>query len=1022
MQDNSNQSESRFQSVTRTRPNDCIKIEGDLQPHQRASYSLGKNYSFSNKNINYGRIAENPESKRSGSSTRFQLNIRTDNPPHAINLGISGEPTTERLMSGNSSVFAAGSYFRTEGSNQADYRTPHKVEMTLPCKTCIGKNISTSKNVRRGQDTTTRITYGEPYISSERIYGPRLVSTSFIEHERIRLGNYDCTCDKDGIKGVKQENKAIIEKMNQLEVEFRSIRDSRESKDDPPTQRSEINPKQVNDLQESLSKVINENARLVSLIDNLKSNLDEKENKISKLMNTKEVEKLKQRVKNLEKSNLELEERQFNTNASMLDEEAKISLENDLATLLQENKNSQKIIRQRNAEIENLRSQLSQLEEYNHESSTSNSEVQYLSSQLEETHREQRIAEDEIDKLKHELNLKEIFINDKNRRLKEVEEEKKTLLNRIEERDTELYNLRKDYEGNLGKLRGIEDDHNRKKHEIQEKEDCIDQLEDIVATLRSEISQYKADVSELENSLQRTRSLKEGAEKKLITMEEEFSDTTKAISEKDEKLLNFEIQLNEVKCELEDSRAIISQIKEQSGRLSKERNELISELNIVSQEREALSSQIERIFVDQDSQQKELSSLKSLVFQLEADSIDSKKELDDMLELKNRLKKENDDLRSEIESLRKQALKVNLTVSQEEFDNLKYIVHQKEENLKEEISARLATEEKIQSIQSTLQDTQNQLAIRNRQMDDLESDLANLRAQRDIASTESEEQRREFESHISTLQKRINQEQNEIKKLKEERDNWLIHKEELFETNGELNSRIENYVERISQLESKLASIEESHSKEFEEYQNSACDKMDQLRNEVMRMQKESNSKILSHNSQVEASLRKKIDYLEKELGQRGEEQEEFISQNTELQESLEEKKAELDALATVKAKQDEELKILKKEIRQLIAEFDAKEKTIATLYEDNKRLSSALTHPAPQLAPTASLLAQLRLELDSHRVSYESLKSSSLNARKDLASPPSPESSLALKSQNEHLLKKLALCYAELERLALNG
>lgn len=217
------------------------------------------------------------------------------------------------------------------------------------------------------------------------------------------------------------------------------------------------------ELESKLRLLVTENERLTSMLSTAQN--DSQEVHSLKLKQQEAEDKL--RLLAAENERLQLIIRERDSSMSTL-EKGKGHLETDLEKLLQENKRLGRELKQRDMDIENIRSEWklseqkirqdyeSRINEITQENKRVVDKYNSLVGEYESTKNtlsqleiDFRSLEDKINQLNHEIKLRDIAITDKDKRISELENEKQNLQKKLEISERSLFDLRQDYEGNI---------------------------------------------------------------------------------------------------------------------------------------------------------------------------------------------------------------------------------------------------------------------------------------------------------------------------------------------------------------------------------------------------------------------------------------------------------------------------------------------------------------------------------------------------------------------------------------------
>lgn len=214
------------------------------------------------------------------------------------------------------------------------------------------------------------------------------------------------------------------------------------------------------DLESKLKTLATENERLSVIIDSQQSDLSESH--LFKLKIQEMEDKIRMLASENERLQFVIREKDVSTNAL---QKARQSIEGDLENLLKENKRVSRELKQREVDIEDTRNNQRVNEqklrlEYEARITEVYSENKRIVDKYNQLCGEYELSrnkisqfeidmsslEDKINQLNHELKLRDIAINDKSKRLQEIEGEKSSLQKKVEKNEKNTFELRQEHE------------------------------------------------------------------------------------------------------------------------------------------------------------------------------------------------------------------------------------------------------------------------------------------------------------------------------------------------------------------------------------------------------------------------------------------------------------------------------------------------------------------------------------------------------------------------------------------------
>ena len=274
---------------------------------------------------------------------------------------------------------------------------------------------------------------------------------------------------EDVVIKLQKENSKLHDKLTVHITEITTVKSR-------STQENQKIKNQVDDLESKIKMLASENERLSSMLNN--SRRDNREMHNLELGFKEAEDKLRLLAKENERLQILLKDKSFKKDKL---EEAKKILEVELENLKEDAKLSKKNLKKVNSQFaenqtsyqqqimslkKNYEQKISGLEEENsrilNKCQDVVKEIEILRVDNCNFDEKSKLFKDEISQLLHKLNLKEISVVDKQKRIKELEKNKIALKQKLESSEVNLFEVRQEQEVVVGKLSGAEDDLQRK--------------------------------------------------------------------------------------------------------------------------------------------------------------------------------------------------------------------------------------------------------------------------------------------------------------------------------------------------------------------------------------------------------------------------------------------------------------------------------------------------------------------------------------------------------------------------------
>ena len=432
---------------------------------------------------------------------------------------------------------------------------------------------------------------------------------------------------------------------------------------------------QIGDLEAKIKLLATENERLTSMLDSARLELRQSHGFQVRLQEAED--KLRLLASENERLQTIIKDRSGKKDTL---EEAKRRLEADLERLMFESKKTSKSLKSKEKELadqsrhyEGLLGKLSKDHEVKIQNLNADNdkmlarckdvveEIEAIKSHNDVLQDEARDLKDQVSQLVHQLKLKEISLDDKSKRIEELESDKSGRIEQVELLEDTVFRLRQEFEGVTGKLRGVEADllrknqilgklkkkdeeslarieelagadfeHSRQNKQLGDRVEAllakIGEIENSKISVENELKKERGTVGELQDFLEQLSTENQLLEKSSAEKDLKISKISEELKSTQNSLEAAENEAHRLKITLEASQTDLARSNDENDRLrltTQRLNSTIKELDStiigLNNANDSSQDQIGRLNLEVANLQKRVESLESIIANLKAD-------------------------------------------------------------------------------------------------------------------------------------------------------------------------------------------------------------------------------------------------------------------------------------------------------------------------------------------------------------------------------------------------------------------
>ena len=616
----------------------------------------------------------------------------------------------------------------------------------------------------------------------------------------------------DTIEQLENEMKEKDDTIEQLENEIKENKKSEKQEKNDYIKNIGNEVKEKNNIIKNLEKEIKEKNKIIEKLEN-----DNKKYSLCKQMN----EKQKIRIKELEDLIEEISKKYNDLKFERNEKDKK------------EKKEHIETIKNLENEIEDINKKYNDLYFEKNEKNNENAKLRELNECIQKELKNKENQLENAQELNNKYKLDETKLIYTNKKMKEVEEQKKNLEKDLKLNKDKIIKLKYGSKNNKHKIiknyetiidekeRQIEElSKKNKKGNLEEKIKEMNELKEIIENKQNEINELNNKNIEIENQLKNKMILIDELMKEnenLKNIEKKYEDDIKSIEKEKEKYESENKRIIEENNDLINRNKILPNINDNYEIKSKE--ELVKFED--NQNNDALNKE------------KELENLMKLNEELQKDNNDKNNEVEILKNNTDKIKQEFEDtikqkdikideIESQYKSIKeelsnKESIIININKENENLKNKLEEIQNEINELKNKKNIKEEMMEKNLEVNDELEELKKNNELLTQKEIDYKNIIENYKKSEELTKTENEDIKKELENKEKTIEEYLNK-INELEKENKTKEDEIKNYENIIKESNELKDNLKNENESLKINEKELKIKEEELNKKEKEY------------------------------------------------------------------------------------------------------------------------------------------------------------------------------------------------------------